>query len=168
MFERLVLCEYAVADLTAANANVFYELGVRHATRQWSTVCLFAEGGRLPFDVVMLRALPYKLSDDGLPMQAEADRAALSAFLHEAKNAVRDGAATDSPLYQLLQGYPRVTYTSTEAFREQVRCADEWRVRNCARSARTAKCTTSTRRTRSRRVKSPRAPGSRSPPPESR
>ena len=32
MFERLILCEYAVADLTTANANVFYELGVRHAT----------------------------------------------------------------------------------------------------------------------------------------
>ena len=31
MFERLILCEYAVADLTFANANVFYELGVRHA-----------------------------------------------------------------------------------------------------------------------------------------
>ncbi|MGD2114277.1 MAG: hypothetical protein PVG07_04435, partial [Acidobacteriota bacterium] len=29
MFERLVLCDYAVADLTTANANVFYELGVR-------------------------------------------------------------------------------------------------------------------------------------------
>ena len=33
MFERLILCEYAVADLTTANANVFYELGVRHAVR---------------------------------------------------------------------------------------------------------------------------------------
>ena len=31
MFERLVLCEFAVADLTDANANVFYELGVCHA-----------------------------------------------------------------------------------------------------------------------------------------
>ncbi|MDH3530674.1 MAG: DUF4071 domain-containing protein, partial [Acidobacteriota bacterium] len=27
MYERLVLCEFAVADLTTANANVFYELG---------------------------------------------------------------------------------------------------------------------------------------------
>jgi hypothetical protein len=35
MFERLILCEYAVADLTTANANVFYELGVRHAVRPW-------------------------------------------------------------------------------------------------------------------------------------
>ena len=33
MFERLILCEFAVADLTTANANVFYELGVRHAPR---------------------------------------------------------------------------------------------------------------------------------------
>ena len=35
MFERLILCEYAVADLTTANANVFYELGLRHAVRPW-------------------------------------------------------------------------------------------------------------------------------------
>jgi hypothetical protein len=34
MFERLLLCEYAVADLTTANANVFYELGVRRAARR--------------------------------------------------------------------------------------------------------------------------------------
>ncbi|HTL10174.1 MAG TPA: hypothetical protein VL307_17990, partial [Chitinophagaceae bacterium] len=27
MYERLILCDYAVADLTTANANVFYELG---------------------------------------------------------------------------------------------------------------------------------------------
>ena len=31
MFERLLLCDFAVADMTTANANVFYELGVRHA-----------------------------------------------------------------------------------------------------------------------------------------
>ena len=43
MFERLILCEYAVADLTVANANVFYELGVRHAVRPWSTTLIYAE-----------------------------------------------------------------------------------------------------------------------------
>src|SRR5262249_27799043 len=30
MFERLMLCHYAVADITGANPNVFYELGIRH------------------------------------------------------------------------------------------------------------------------------------------
>ena len=29
MFERLMLCHYAVADITGANPNVFYELGIR-------------------------------------------------------------------------------------------------------------------------------------------
>jgi hypothetical protein len=66
MFERLILCEYAVADLTTANANVFYELGLRHAVRRWSTVLVFAEGGsQLPFDVAPLRALPYRLPRPG-------------------------------------------------------------------------------------------------------
>src|SRR5262245_47262334 len=68
MFERLVLCEYALADLTTANANVFYELGVRHAVRSWSTVLTFADGlGALPFDVAPLRAIPYKIGDGGVP-----------------------------------------------------------------------------------------------------
>jgi hypothetical protein len=60
MFERLILCEYAVVDITTANANVFFELGIRHAVRSWSTVMVFAEGvSRLPFDVTPLRAYYY-------------------------------------------------------------------------------------------------------------
>ena len=56
MFERLILCEYAIADLTTANANVFYELGLRHAIRPSSTLLLFAKDtGQLPFDVAPLR-----------------------------------------------------------------------------------------------------------------
>ena len=62
MFERLILCDYAVADLTTANANVFYELGVRHAVKPATTVLLFAaDGTRLPFDVAPLRTLMYRL-----------------------------------------------------------------------------------------------------------
>jgi len=33
MFERLLLCDFAIADLTTANPNVYYELGIRHAVR---------------------------------------------------------------------------------------------------------------------------------------
>lgn len=46
MFERLILSGFAVVDLTTANTHVFYEPGVRHAVRPWSTVLLCAEGGR--------------------------------------------------------------------------------------------------------------------------
>jgi len=59
MYERLMLCEYAVADLSLLNANVFYELGIRHAIRPYSTITIFENSSRLPFDVNFLRSLPY-------------------------------------------------------------------------------------------------------------
>jgi hypothetical protein len=88
MFERLILCPYAVADLTLANANVFYELGVRHAVRPWSTVPVIAGANRLPFDVQMLRTVPYHLGADGTPDPAKIQeaRAAITAMLVEARN----------------------------------------------------------------------------------
>ena len=67
MFERLLICEYAVADLTAANANVYYELGVRHAVRPWSTILVSESTVRLPFDVAPLRSLRYHLDSSGTP-----------------------------------------------------------------------------------------------------
>lgn len=128
MFERLLLCEYAVADLTAANANVFYELGVRHAARPWSTVLLFAAGGsQLPFDVAPLRALPYQLGADGKPLPESGDQEALTRRLQEAT-----GAKADSPLYQLVEDYPHIDHTKTDVFREQVRYSVEMKKRLAA------------------------------------
>src|SRR5258706_5609458 len=116
MFERLMLCEYAVADLTTANANVFYELGVRHAFRPWSTVLLFAEGGRLPFDAAPLRALPYRLDAGGKPTDLEAGRDALTRRLKGAR-----AKEKDSPVFQLVDWVvpPDVAHAKTDTFREQ-------------------------------------------------
>ena len=69
MFERLILCDFAVADLSTANANVFYELGIRHAVRPWSTILIYADGGtRLPFDLSPMRAIPYNLAQQEIDM----------------------------------------------------------------------------------------------------
>lgn len=126
MFERLMLCEYAVADLTTANANVFYELGVRHAVRPWSTVHLFAEGSRLPFDVAYLRAIPYKLTSDGRPTDVETVKASLTKRLVDAKN-----AAIDSPLYtfDLIKSVPTIDHAKTDVFREQVQYSRDMKQR---------------------------------------
>ncbi len=121
MFERLILCRFAVADLTTANANVFYELGVRHAVKPQSTVLLFAEGGRLPFDVAPLRALPYQLSTDGMPSNADATRSALKSLLEHARQNV--DSATDSPIYQMVDNYPNIQHEKTDVFRNQVEYA---------------------------------------------
>jgi MAP3K TRAFs-binding domain len=118
MFERLVLCEYAVADLTTANANVFYELGVRHAVRPWSTVLIFAGGTRLPFDVAPLRGLPYSVDAAGKLAEVERVRTALAARLNVAKQQ----ADHDSPLFQLLDGLqpPDIARLKTDSFRDRV------------------------------------------------
>lgn len=116
MFERLILCPYAVADLTTANANVFYELGLRHAVRPASTVLVLAQGaGQLPFDVAPLRGLPYALGPDGKPSAATKDGEALTGRLREAR-----AGATDSPLFQLVEGFPDIQRLKTDVFRDRV------------------------------------------------
>ena len=116
MFERLILCEFAVADLTTANANVFYELGVRHAVRPWSTLLLFAAGGtQLPFDVAPLRAIPYQLGAQGTPVDPSPIKAAIKQRLVEART-----AGTDSPIFQLVEGFPDIQRLKTDVFRDRV------------------------------------------------
>jgi len=128
MFERLILCQYAVADLTAANAYVFYELGVRHAARPYSTVLIFSAGGsQLPFDVAPLRALPYELAADGRPSAVDKDSKALTAKLRAAAE-----ARTDSPLFQLMENYPDLDHTKTDVFREQVQYSGKMKKRLAA------------------------------------
>jgi tetratricopeptide (TPR) repeat protein len=126
MFERLVLCEYAVADLTLANANVFYELGVRHAVRPWRTVSIFSEGTRLPFDVDYLRSLRYALDAAGALTRVADDRAALATALKLAREAAAD-PIVDSPVFQLLAYLPspNVSHEKTDLFREQVRYSQQ-------------------------------------------
>lgn len=117
MFERLMLCDYAVADLTTANGNVLYELGIRHAARPRSTTLVFADGTRLPFDFRPLRGLPYHLTRTGRPAQVMADREALRSCLVAAREPVED-----SPLYQLVGEWPRpdIARLKTDRFRELV------------------------------------------------
>lgn len=130
MFERLVLCEYAVADLTTANANVFYELGVRHGVKPASTVLMFGGTARLPFDVAMLRALPYSIGPGGVPDKLDEAKAGLTKLLRSAHDAqVKD---KDSPLFQLLEDYPDITHDKTDVFRDQVRIAESSKERLAA------------------------------------
>ena len=124
MYERLILCDFAVADLTGANANVFYELGLRHGVRPATTVLLFGEHGPLPFDVAPLRTRRYALTADGRPADAAAGAAGITRFLEEAKRAQGE-PPLDSPIFQLLEGYqpPDIARLKTDVFREQAQYA---------------------------------------------
>lgn len=104
MYERLLMCDYAVADLTTSNANVFYELGIRHAMRPASTVSVIAGNHPIPFDIHMLRSIRYELGP-GSTFSEEAAQD-LRTRLRAALLSVKDEPKEDSPLFRLLDGYP--------------------------------------------------------------
>ncbi len=112
-----MLCDYAVADLTTANANVLYELGIRHGIRPYSTVLIFAKGMRLPFDVASLRGLPYKINQSGAPETSKEDHTALTELLRISRNPTED-----SPLFQLVKDWPKpdIARLKTDKFRDMV------------------------------------------------
>lgn len=107
MFARLLLAEVAIVDVTIDNANVFYELGVRHAAKPRSTIIVSGKNGPLPFDIANLRAIPYELDNGKLT------EAAAAAFAKALKARVTDAIAygasdQDSPLFQLFADFPGV------------------------------------------------------------
>jgi tetratricopeptide (TPR) repeat protein len=127
MFARLLLCEFVIADLTTANPNVFYELGVRHAAKPYTTIPIFATTGGLPFDVNLVRAIPYDL-ENGQLTDAAAQR--LQQSLQERIRRVLEGpVAEDSPLFQLFKGFPgiEVSHELTDVFRDRVVYSQEFR-----------------------------------------
>jgi hypothetical protein len=118
MFERLMLCPYAVADITGANPNVYYELGIRHALRPRATVILFAEGTTLPFDIAPLRGIPYSVGEGGAPNHPEICLGRVAAQLSGARTSPHD----DSPLFQLVTDLPRpgeVAHSITDDFHKK-------------------------------------------------
>jgi tetratricopeptide (TPR) repeat protein len=129
MFARLLLSEYVVADLTLANPNVFYELGIRHAARPFTTVPIFANIHPLPFDVAMVRAIGYTLENGKLTAEAAS---ALKAAITARLLAVMEGPAVkDSPLFQLIPDFPGIDlpHEVTEAFQDRVKHEDEFRLK---------------------------------------
>ena len=127
MFARLLLAEFVVADLTLANPNVFYELGIRHAAKPFTTVPIYANVSALPFDVALVRAVGYQLKKGKLTKAAAQKlKSQLSKRLWDAIS----GATThDSPLFQLIPKFPGIDLPEavTEAFKDRIRQAEEFR-----------------------------------------
>src|SRR6266699_5466574 len=127
MFARLLLAEFVVADLTLANANVFYEFGIRHAAKPFTTVPILANVSTLPFDVALVRAVGYQLENGKLTeTSAQQLRAELAKRLRAAIDAV---ATNDSPLFQLIPNFPGIDLPDevTETFKDRIRRAEEFR-----------------------------------------
>src|SRR5215207_11731517 len=97
MFRRLLTADLVVADLSIHNANVFYELGIRHALREHGTFMLRSDGDAYPFDLQPDRYFVYRRENPA------ASLGALILALQRTKEAQeRQAAAKDSPVFAAL------------------------------------------------------------------
>jgi hypothetical protein len=92
MFQRLLTADLVVADLSIDNANVFYELGIRHALREKRTFMLRCEGDKYPFDLQTDRYFIYQREDPAASLKQ------LVAALRQTLNSEE----RDSPVFKLL------------------------------------------------------------------
>src|SRR5262245_31172947 len=65
MFALILEADLVVCDITLLNANVFYELGIRHALRRKGTLLIKHVGSAdsPPFDLLTDRYIAYDLGD---------------------------------------------------------------------------------------------------------
>jgi len=122
MYERLLVCDFAVADLTTSNANVLYELGIRHAARPHTTLTVYAAQKPLPFDVALLRTELYELGEGNSFPNANAEllRQRVCDRLQQLRRLAQGGSPIDSPLFQLVSGWKPepLTPATTASFQE--------------------------------------------------
>jgi len=92
MFQLLLTADLVVADLSIHNANVFYELGVRHALRDRYTFLLRSASDKFPFDLQTDRYFTYRKEAPGESVEA----------LYRALRATLDADKPNSPVFALL------------------------------------------------------------------
>jgi len=106
MFGLILEVDVVVCDMTIHNANVFYELGIRHAVRKSRSVLIRGKpvADEVPFDNLTDRFLVYNLDDPKAALQQLTDT--LTATLASAR--------IDSPIFMLLPMLPEVDPESVQ------------------------------------------------------
>jgi hypothetical protein len=120
MFQLILEADLIVCDVTVHNANVFYELGIRHALRKKRTVMIKGEPAQdaTPFDLLTDRYLTYPIDN---PSEKQ------DSLEETIRASMRSGRPTDSPIFQMLPGLSEADPSEVRAvppdFQEEVRRA---------------------------------------------
>jgi hypothetical protein len=116
MFSLILEADLVICDVTLLNANVFYELGIRHALRRKGTLLIKQSGSAdsPPFDVLTDRYLSYSLDDP----------AAKTKLVQSIGATLQSDRRADSPIFTMLPDLPETDPSSVQVvpldFREEV------------------------------------------------
>ena len=103
MFWKLLTADIVIADVSIHNANVFYELGIRHALRDKRTFLIRCSKDEIPFDLKTDRYLSYSVDNPGTAVDS------LAQGLTDTLQSDRK----DSPVFYML---PNLEPQNAEAF----------------------------------------------------
>ena len=112
MYERLLNADVVVADVSTYNCNAFYELGVRHALRPYTTIIISEDGMTFPFDVGQIAIRKYHHLGEGIDYD-EVER--MKQELSEAMKIISEKGTDDSPVYTFIKDLRPPTLTVAEA-----------------------------------------------------
>jgi hypothetical protein len=101
IFSLIIEADLVLCDVTIHNANVFYELGIRHSLRKKCTVLIkgMPSADATPFDINADRYLQYDL---------DAPKNKLEALCRVIRATLASDRETDSPVFKMLQALPEV------------------------------------------------------------
>lgn len=101
MYNELLNADVVIADLSTANVNAFYELGIRHALRPQTTIVISEDKLAYPFDLNHIKITSYTHLGEGIEYE-EVER--FRKVLGETLQAVLDKREPDSPVYTFIDG----------------------------------------------------------------
>jgi len=124
MFQQLLVADIVVADISVHNANVFYELGIRHALQPKRTFLLRAKSGKERNERTAEDEVPFDLRTDRY-LEYDAERPADKLeLLIEALRQTIANEKSDSPVFQMLpdlEGQDRSRFLPVpQSFRDDV------------------------------------------------
>ncbi len=117
MYRELLQADLVIADLSTANPNAIYELGVRHALRPYTTIVMAEDKLVYPFDLNHILIISYQHLGDAIDYE-EVER--FREKLGEMIDTVIPKQEPDSPVYTYLDSLvpPRIQEEIDEAMEE--------------------------------------------------
>jgi len=102
MFQQLLVADIVVADISIHNANVFYELGIRHALQPSKTFLIRAKSKKDPKDRGPEDDVPFDLKTDRyLQYDADAPAGTVETLIQALHQTIASEQA-DSPVFRML------------------------------------------------------------------
>jgi len=109
MLERLYYSDLVVADISVANANAYYEVGIRHAARPDGCVLIAADWARPVFDLAQVRHVPYPNA------AAKIDADSAQPIIDVLVESIPPRARSRAPMMEAVLGYPNAERDGTRA-----------------------------------------------------